>query len=77
MEAARAGLGVALVPRYDLGDDVEAGRLLIPVDHACPTDRDYYFASPEPQNDETLVAAFRAWLLEQTAPWRSGTAVRR
>jgi LysR family glycine cleavage system transcriptional activator len=72
MEAARAGLGVALVPRYDLGDDLEAGRLMIAVDHACSSDRGYYFASPEHKSDETLVAAFRAWLLEQTAPLREG-----
>jgi LysR family glycine cleavage system transcriptional activator len=71
LEAARAGLGVALVPRYDLGDDLEAGRLVIAVDHACATDRAYYFASPEPKSDETLVAAFRDWLLEQTASLRS------
>ena len=62
---------MALVPRYDLGDDLEAGRLVIAVDHACATDRAYYFASPEPKSDETLVAAFRDWLLEQTASLRN------
>jgi len=66
LEAARAGLGVALVPEYDLGDDVASGRLIIPVDRACPSDRAYYFASPEHKSEDAVVAAFRAWLVEQT-----------
>lgn len=72
LEAARAGLGVALVPKYDLGDDLISGRLVMPVRHACATNRAYYLASPEQKSEESVLAAFRAWLIEETAVLRQG-----
>lgn len=70
LEAARVGLGVALVPEYDLGDDVTSGRLVVPVNHSCPSDRAYYFACPEQKSEDAVTADFRAWLVEQTRPLR-------
>jgi len=65
LQAAIEGLGVALVPEYDLGDDLESGRLLIPVKHRCPGDRSYYLANPEEKTDSHVLTVFRNWLLKQ------------
>jgi LysR family glycine cleavage system transcriptional activator len=65
LQAAAVGLGVALVPEYDLDDELAAGRLVVPVDHRCPSDRAYHLAAPETKSADPLLAAFRAWLLEQ------------
>jgi LysR family glycine cleavage system transcriptional activator len=70
LQAAIEGLGVALVPEYDLGDDLESGRLLIPVKHPCPSDRSYYLASPEQKTESPVLVTFRKWLLEQTSASR-------
>ncbi|URI05863.1 LysR family transcriptional regulator [Aquincola tertiaricarbonis] len=65
LQAAMVGLGVALVPEYDLADELAAGRLVVPVDHRCPSDRAYYFAAPENKGADGLLTLFRAWLVEQ------------
>lgn len=66
LQAAMVGLGVALVPEYDIGDEVAAGRLVIPVDLPCPSDRAYYFVAPDKQGDDGLLTPFRSWLLAQS-----------
>lgn len=66
LQAAAVGLGVGLVPEYDLGDDLETGRLMIPVKHLSPSDRGYYFVCPQSKSTNPAVIAFRDWLVEQT-----------
>ncbi|WP_280187698.1 LysR family transcriptional regulator [Delftia sp. PS-11] len=66
LQAAAVGLGVALVPEYDLADEIAAGRLVIPFKHHCPSDRAYYFAIPESKSTMPQIAAFRTWLMQQT-----------
>lgn len=75
LQAAIGGLGVALVPEYDLGDDLASGRLIIPVKHICPSDRAYYLTHPEGKADSPALAAFRTWLLEQTQAAREASRV--
>ena len=72
LQAAMVGLGVALVPEYDIADELAAGRLVVPVDHRCPSDRAYYFAAPENKSSDVLLAGFKGWLLDQV---RSGPKV--
>lgn len=67
LQAAAQGLGVALVPEYDLGDDLETGRLVVPVPHACPSDRAYWLATPERKTDHPALERFRHWLLAEVA----------
>ncbi len=69
LQAAAVGLGVALVPEYDIGDDVAQGRLVIPIRHAFPSDRAYYLVSPEHKAENQALGVFRSWLQEQTAPY--------
>lgn len=66
IQAAVVGMGVALVPEYDLTDDLAMGRLIIPVPHAAPSDRAYYLVSPEHKNENPLLETFRNWLLQQS-----------
>jgi DNA-binding transcriptional LysR family regulator len=65
LQAATVGLGVALVPEYDLDDELVCGRLIIPNSRSCPSDRGYYFAIPERKAEDPLLVALRNWLMEQ------------
>ena len=65
LQAAVVGLGVALVPEYDLDDEITAGRLVIPVHRPCPSDRAYYFVTPERKAADPLLGAFGQWLKTQ------------
>lgn len=65
LEAAVVGLGVALVPEYDLGGDIASGRLIIPINHACPSDRAYYLAYPEHKAETPTLKLFKDWLVAE------------
>ncbi|EGI76723.1 LysR family transcriptional regulator [Hylemonella gracilis ATCC 19624] len=65
LQAAAVGLGVALVPQYDLADEIAAGRLIVPTQHHCPSDRAYYFVTPQGKANTPRIAVFREWLLIQ------------
>ena len=65
LEAAAVGLGVALVPEYDLGADLASGRLVIPCHHACPSDRAYFLAYPEHKAESAPLRAFRTWAIDE------------
>jgi LysR family glycine cleavage system transcriptional activator len=65
LQAANVGLGVALVPEYDLDDELVSGRLIIPNNRPCPSDRGYHFAIPERKAADPLLVALRHWLMEQ------------
>lgn len=67
LQAATVGLGVALVPEYDLADELAAGRLIVPVAHRCPSDRAYYLATPQNKQADPLLMALRTWLLAQVS----------
>lgn len=65
LQAAVVGLGVALVPEYDIDNELADGRLVVPVDHRCPSDRAYHFATPDNKGNDAPLTALRDWLLEQ------------
>ncbi|HWH82568.1 MAG TPA: LysR substrate-binding domain-containing protein [Burkholderiaceae bacterium] len=77
LQAATVGLGVALVPEYDLGDDLAAGRLVIPVRHLCPSDRAYYLSTPERKAGNPSLEIFRAWLIGEMGAYKETAKVRR
>lgn len=74
LQAAIVGLGVALVPEYDLGDDLASGRLVIPVNHLCPSDRAYYLSTPERKAGNPVLETFRAWLLAEMSAYQAQAA---
>ncbi|MBR7746967.1 LysR substrate-binding domain-containing protein [Undibacterium baiyunense] len=67
IEAAIAGLGVALIPRYMVKNHLDNGKLQIPIDLSLPEQTGYYLVYPEENANLPTLQAFRSWLLLQTA----------
>ena len=74
IQAALSGLGVALVWRTLVEDDLKAGRLVWLLDQTIATRMAYHLVVPRNRATLPKVAAFRAWLLgKATGSWpRSG-----
>ena len=68
--AALEGLGVALAMKPLVRSEIEAGRLVVPFDITAPASYAYYLVTPEASPEGGSVAAFRDWLLEESAPER-------
>lgn len=67
IEAAVAGLGVALIPHYMVKNHLDSGKLHIPIDLSLPEQTGYYLVYPEENTNLPTLQAFRTWLLSQTA----------
>ena len=65
LRAAIAGQGVALARSVLAADEIASGRLVRPFDVEVPTEYAYYLAYPEKSADQSNVAAFREWILEE------------
>lgn len=64
VEAARAGLGVALVPRFFVSSELASGELQIPCDLSLRNEKAYYLVLPEAKQNCPLLAKFSTWLLQ-------------
>ncbi|MCP8938796.1 transcriptional regulator GcvA [Alsobacter sp. SYSU M60028] len=62
-QAAQAGLGAAIVPRFLVEEELKAGTLVIPFDRPVESAQAYYLVYPRERRDRPPVAAFRDWLL--------------
>lgn len=65
IQAALSGLGVALVWRTLVEDDLRAGRLVWLLDRSIATRMAYHLVMPPKRLAAAKVQAFRAWLLAQ------------
>lgn len=65
MQAALAGLGIALLPSMLVEDDVAAGRLVILFEDKFESKDGYCLVYPEAKRTDVKVARFRSWLLEE------------
>src|SRR5690606_24952378 len=63
--AARAGLGVGLVPRFLAQEPLDKGELAMPVDAPLPVSQGYYFGYPQRRDRSPALQAFEAWLKTQ------------
>lgn len=63
VEAARAGLGIALIPRFLVAQELKSGELVRPFDLTLPNDKGYYLVYPERKQNSPLIQAFERWLL--------------
>jgi DNA-binding transcriptional LysR family regulator len=70
VEAARAGLGVALVPRFLVANELADGVLRIVCDLSLRSERGYYLVYPETKQSSALVHAFKEWLLAAARDYR-------
>ncbi|WP_181707684.1 transcriptional regulator GcvA [Chthonobacter rhizosphaerae] len=66
-EAAVAGLGVALVPRFLVEDELRTGRLSVLFDEPLTSGTAYWFVYPEAKAGSGLVRAFGDWLKREAA----------
>ncbi|MEF7614437.1 LysR substrate-binding domain-containing protein [Aquincola sp. MAHUQ-54] len=69
-KAAVHGLGIALIPRLLIEDDLATGRLRQVLPFEWVSDRSYYLIHPQSATPRPALAAFSSWLLAQTAGYR-------
>ena len=72
IQAAIAGLGVALLPRFLVQDEVLSGRLVVAADHELKTYSAYWLVYPEKKAQLPAVGQFRDWLLGLIAADKAG-----
>lgn len=78
IDAARAGLGVGLVPRFYVQEDVARGTLAMPFDISLKHEKRYCLVYPEHKRDSQAVQLFSEWVVEAAAEFSTGAqAVRR
>ena len=68
--AARAGLGVALVPRFFVVNEIASGELVTPCPNVLHSQRNYYLVYPENKVESAPLQVFCQWLREQAANFR-------
>ena len=74
VEAAKAGLGVALVPRFFvINDELENNLLVTPHPHVLPSKHAYYLVYPEDKAGSAHLQAFCLWMREQAGIYRENT----
>ena len=66
IQAVIAGIGVGLVPRMLVRDEINDGRLISPFE-PVPSSRSYYFIYPARIQSHPALVAFREWLLNAVA----------
>lgn len=70
VEAAKAGLGVALVPRFFVLSEIASGELLMPCPYTLRSQRSYYLVYPENKAGSASLQIFCEWLRAQAAAYR-------
>ena len=69
-EAAIRGIGIALIPRLLIEDELERGVLIPVAQHDYLSDRSYYLIYPEQKSDSPRLSMFREWIEEQAWKYR-------
>ncbi|NOW44950.1 DNA-binding transcriptional LysR family regulator [Novosphingobium sp. SG751A] len=64
-QAAEAGAGIALIPRFLIEDELASGALVSPSPIALENENAYYLVFPSSEASRSSLNDFRAWLLEE------------
>ena len=67
LEAAIAGLGVAMADRRLAARELASGELVLPFAIDLPSSSAYYLVYPEERKDDPRIGKFRDWLLAEVA----------
>lgn len=70
VEAACAGLGVALVPRFLALSELESGELVCPFDIALRSEMGYHLVHPDPPSSNPALQRFTEWMLAEAGAYR-------
>jgi len=70
-QAAMYDMGVALIPPFLIREELDSGRLVVPLQHAYVSRKAYYLIIPERKAETAALAAFRDWLLGAAAEYRT------
>jgi LysR family transcriptional regulator, glycine cleavage system transcriptional activator len=62
-QAAAAGLGAVLLPRFLIEGEIERGELMAIFDRPLRSEKGYYLVVPHDRAESAPVAAFKQWLL--------------
>ncbi len=62
--AASCAMGVALMPRLLIEQELACGELVVACEQAFPAERAYYLISPERGDERPALSAFKNWLLQ-------------
>lgn len=71
-QAAAAGLGVALLPGFLIGDEIADGRLVRALDRPMRPEGAYRLFWPKAQDDYPPLSRFRDWLSAETRAFEAG-----
>lgn len=71
IEAAKAGLGMALVPRLYVSEEIRAGQLVLAAKQRTITDKTYCVVYPQQQLGQWPLAPFIEWLLAEAEAYTS------
>lgn len=74
ISAACSGLGVALLPRFLVANQIRSGQLKVLSNLSMLSEGSYYFAYPEEKTGDALLTTFRAWLQTQAVSFRQRDA---
>ncbi|MBP2308355.1 LysR family transcriptional regulator [Azospirillum melinis] len=72
-QAAIAGLGVALLPLFLIEEELRSGQLVPALDLPMESENAYYVVWPSERAGYPPLAAFRDWILAETADCRAPT----
>lgn len=64
-QAAIAGMGVALLPRFLIETELARGELLMPIDRPVQSEERYYLTWPSSRASHPPLTTFRGWLRDQ------------
>jgi LysR family glycine cleavage system transcriptional activator len=65
-QAAACGLGVALLPKLLIEDELASGKLSLLFSHSVRSANAYYVAVPESKISSPLVTAFTHWIVQES-----------
>ena len=74
-EAAVHGMGIALIPRLLIEDELRRGVLIQAARHEQLNDRSYYLIFPENKSDNAALIVFRGWVEQQAREYREAAGL--